>query len=105
MISVEKGADDQKSTLMLQKSRMLQTRGVKGEAVVTYGEPLTRKEMRYSRLSRRVENMTNWIDYLGIHIWRFPETVPYYAKILFLLLFITPCHVFYATKGSIVATV
>ena len=41
MISVEKGADDQKSTLMLQKSRMLQTRGVKGEAVVTYGEPLT----------------------------------------------------------------
>jgi hypothetical protein len=28
-------------TLALQKSRMLQIRGVKGEAVVTYREPLT----------------------------------------------------------------
>ena len=34
-------------------------RGVKGEAVVNYREPLTTKEMRYPRLSRRVENMTN----------------------------------------------
>jgi len=46
-------------TLTLQKLRMLQIRGVKGEAVVNYREPLTTKEMRYPRLSRRVENMTN----------------------------------------------
>ena len=47
------------STLTLQKLRMLQIRGVKGEAVVNYREPLTTKEMRYPRLSLRVENMTN----------------------------------------------
>jgi len=44
-------------TLMLQKSRVLQIRGVKGEAVVLYCEPLTTKEMRYPRLSHRVNNM------------------------------------------------
>lgn len=38
---------------------MLQIRGVKGEAVVNYREPLTTKEMRYPRLSRWVENVTN----------------------------------------------
>jgi hypothetical protein len=37
---------------------MLQIRGVKGEALVNYCEPLTTKEMRYPRLSQRVENMT-----------------------------------------------
>ena len=31
---------------MLQKSRVLHIRGVKGEAVVLYCEPLTTKEMR-----------------------------------------------------------
>ncbi len=35
---------------------MLQVRGVKGEAVVIYCEPLTTKEMGYYRLSRRVNN-------------------------------------------------
>jgi hypothetical protein len=47
---------------------MLQIRGVKGEAVVNYREPLTIKEMRYPRLSRRVENMTNRMELLEIHI-------------------------------------
>jgi hypothetical protein len=42
---------------MLQKSRVPQVRGVKGEAVVSYCEPLTTKEMRCPRLSRRVNNM------------------------------------------------
>ena len=42
-------------TLSLQKSRMLQIQGVKGEAVVIYREPLRTKEMRYPRLSRRVK--------------------------------------------------
>jgi len=43
-------------TLTLQKSKMLQVRGVKGEAVVNYCEPLTTKEMGYYRLSQRVNN-------------------------------------------------
>jgi hypothetical protein len=43
-------------TLTLQKSRVLQIRGVKGEAVVLYCEPLTTKEMRCPRLSQRVNN-------------------------------------------------
>ena len=43
-------------TLTLQKSRVLQIRGVKGEAVVIYCEPLTTKEMWCPRLSRRVNN-------------------------------------------------
>ncbi len=36
---------------------MPQIRGVKGEAVVSYCEPLTTKEMGYPRLSQRVNNM------------------------------------------------
>ncbi|MBW1717299.1 MAG: hypothetical protein JRJ77_16005 [Deltaproteobacteria bacterium] len=43
-------------TLTLQKPRMLQIQGVKGEAVVNYAEPLTTQEMQYHRLSRRVNN-------------------------------------------------
>jgi hypothetical protein len=43
-------------TLTLQKSRVLQIQGVKGEAVVLYCEPLTTKEMRCPWLSRRVNN-------------------------------------------------
>ena len=36
---------------------MPQIQGVKGEAVVSYCEPLTTKEMGYHRLSRRVNKM------------------------------------------------
>ena len=43
-------------TLTLQKSRMTQICGVKGEAVVLYREPLTTKEMWYPRRSHRVNN-------------------------------------------------
>ncbi len=46
-------------TLTLQKSRMPQIQGIKGEAVVLYAEPLITREMRYPRLSRRVNNRTN----------------------------------------------
>ena len=45
------------STLLLQKSVMFQFQGIKGEAVVTYREPLITQEMEYHRLSRRVKNM------------------------------------------------
>ena len=44
-------------TLMLQKSRVLQIQGVKGEAVVIYRKSLTTLEMRCHRLSRRVNKM------------------------------------------------
>jgi hypothetical protein len=44
---------------MLQKSRVVQIQGVKGEAVLDYREPLTTKEMRCHRLSRRVNNRAN----------------------------------------------
>ncbi len=44
-------------TLIDRKSRMSQIQGVKGEAVVSYCESLTTKEMEYHRLSRRVNKM------------------------------------------------
>jgi hypothetical protein len=37
--------------------------GVKGEAVVIYAEPLTTQQMRYHRLSRRVNNSANIISF------------------------------------------
>ena len=43
-------------TPTLQKSRIPQIRGIKGEAVALYREPLITKEMRDYRLSRRVKN-------------------------------------------------
>ena len=44
-------------TLTLQKSRVLQIRGVKGEAVVFYRKLFTTKELRRHRLSHWVNNM------------------------------------------------
>ncbi|MBE9581526.1 MAG: hypothetical protein IMF18_07905 [Proteobacteria bacterium] len=47
---------------------MPQIQGGKGEAVVVYREPLTTQEMRYPRLSRRVNNMAIflilWISFI-----------------------------------------
>jgi hypothetical protein len=40
--------------------------GVKGEAVVVYADPLTTPQMRYHRLSRRVNNMTVFPGFLDI---------------------------------------
>ena len=64
--------------------------GVKGEAVVNYREPLTTKEMRYPRLSRRVENMTNKIDCPEINLLCFSETVSNDAKTLVIIAIINP---------------
>jgi hypothetical protein len=59
-----------KITLTLQKPRVLQTQGVKGEAVVVYADPLRTQQMLYRRLSRRVNNMAVllvfWIS-LAVH--------------------------------------
>ncbi|MBW1769868.1 MAG: hypothetical protein JRJ17_01640 [Deltaproteobacteria bacterium] len=61
---------DDLNTLTLQKPRVLQMQGVKGEAVVVYANPLTTQQMLYHRLSRRVNNMVVflvlWIS-LAVH--------------------------------------
>jgi hypothetical protein len=44
---------------------MSQVRGVNGEAVVNYCEPLTTKEMGYYRLSRRVNNIGEKATIIG----------------------------------------
>jgi len=45
------------NTLIERKPRMPQLRGIEGEAVVVYCEPLITKEMGYHRLSRRVNKI------------------------------------------------
>ena len=45
---------------------MPQIRGVKGEAVVIYCEPLTTQEMGYPRLSYRVNNTVKKDSFLDI---------------------------------------
>ena len=46
-------------TPTLQESRMPKIQGGKGEAIVSYAEPLTTQEMGYHELSRRVNKMKN----------------------------------------------
>ena len=61
-----------KFTLLLQKSVMFQFQGIKGEAVVTYREPLITQEMEYHRLSRRVKNMAFLLNFWispGVNSW------------------------------------
>jgi hypothetical protein len=48
---------------MLQKPRVLQMQGVKGEAVVVYADPLTTQQVLYHRLSRRVNNMAVFLGF------------------------------------------
>ena len=45
---------------------MPQIQGVKGEAVASYCDPLTTQEMRYYRLSRRVNNMASFWLFMGV---------------------------------------
>ena len=52
MMLFEKGPEN--NTLIERKLRMRHIRGIKGEAVVVYCEPLITKEMGCHRLSRRV---------------------------------------------------
>ena len=78
---------------------MLQIRGVKGEAVVTYRKPLTTKEMQYPRLSRRVKNKTNLTPMLDFTSNGFQHLPKDLLKALLLLSLTIPCHIFYATMG------
>jgi hypothetical protein len=45
---------------------MPQVQGVEGEAVVCYAEPLRTQEMRYHRLSRRVNNMAGFSLFVDV---------------------------------------
>ena len=85
--------------LTLQKSRMPQIQGVKGEAVVIYREPLTTQEMRHHRLSRRVNNMAGFSLFVHITHSEFHKIAQEDRKVRLLLLFRTFCHVVYATLG------
>jgi hypothetical protein len=58
-------------TLTLQKSRMPQIQGVKGEAVVVYRKSLTTQEMGYPRLSRRVNNMADFSLFMNVTLCGF----------------------------------
>ena len=81
-------------TLTLQKSRMPQVRGVKGEAVVIYCEPLATKEMGYYRLSRRVNNTVKKQLFLEI-TWGcvlIEAYVLYQSLCLSCFTRITPCY-------------
>jgi hypothetical protein len=71
--------------------------GVKGEAVVVYADPLATQQMRYSRLSRRVNNMTVFLVFRislteDSRIWHNRS-----RKQWLLLLLKSFCHVVYAT--------
>ncbi len=61
-------------TLTLQKSKIPQIQGAKGDAIVSYCEPLGTQEMLYHRLSRGVNNTANIIASLhltiGVVAWK-----------------------------------
>ncbi len=48
---------------------MPQIFGIKGEAVVVYCEPLITKEMGYHRLSKRVNKMGFFLNYI-FHLYK-----------------------------------
>ena len=71
----------------------------KGEAVVIYREPLTTQQMRYHRLSRRVNNMAGFSHFIDVTGGEFHKIAQKNRKARLLLLFRTFCHVVYATLG------
>jgi hypothetical protein len=78
---------------------MPQVQGVKGEAVVVYREPFTTQEMRYHRLSRRVNNMAVFPSFLDISRSELQNIAQKNRKDGLLLLLRTFSHVVYATLG------
>jgi len=67
--------------------------GVKGEAVVIYAEPLTTRQMRYHRLSARVNNSANIIAFLEFTMCAFVRGGRYTQEAVYHLALITflPC--------------
>jgi hypothetical protein len=78
---------------------MPQVQGVEGEAVVCYAEPLTTQEMRYHRLSRRVNNMASLSLFVDVTPSEFAKLTQERSNLRLSLLFRTFCHVVYATLG------
>jgi hypothetical protein len=87
-------------TLMLQKSRMLEMQGVKGEAVVCYCEPLTTQQMRDHGLSRRVNNSANIMPSLDLTICAFVRDARKFIKLFMTLALSHSCRIVYATLGE-----
>jgi hypothetical protein len=79
---------------------MFQFQGIKGEAVVTYCDPLITQEMEYHRLSRRAKNMAflsnSWIS-PGVNSWDISMLL---VNVL-LMVFSHTLPFFYATLGFI----
>ena len=87
-------------TLTLQKSRMLQIQGAKGEAIVSYCEPLATQEMRYHPAKggkgKQLGRFFNFLDITGNEFHKIAQKD---HKERLLLLLRTFCHVVYATIG------
>jgi hypothetical protein len=79
---------------------MPQMRGVKGDAVVIYREPLTKQQMRYHRFSPRAKNMAVFPRSLDIIHGAFRSGYSQGRKEKQLLILITICNVFYPTLGT-----
>jgi hypothetical protein len=84
---------------MLQKSRMLEMQGVKGDAVVSYCEPLTTQQMRYHRLSRRVKDSANIMLSSDLTICDFVRDARKFTKLFATLALSYSCRIVYATLG------
>ena len=78
---------------------MLQIQGVKGEAVVIYREPLTTQEMRYPRLSRRVNNSAIFPLFVDAVIGEIRYRVHKLSKAKIFMAFQHTRTVVYATMG------
>jgi len=79
---------------------MPQIQGVEGEAVVIYRELSTTQEMRYHRISSRVNNMAVFPSFLDISRSELENIAQKDWKDGLLLLLRTSGHVVYATLGS-----
>ncbi|MBW2174382.1 MAG: hypothetical protein JRF64_07030 [Deltaproteobacteria bacterium] len=103
-------------TLTLQKSRMLQIQGAKGEAIVSYCEPLATRqrrasagrqipptgEMRYHPAKGgKGKQLGRFFNFLDITANEFHKIAQKDHKERLLLLLRTFCHVVYATTGLI----
>ena len=80
---------------------MLQIRDAKGEAVLVYREPLATKEMRYPRLSWKVNKMTNIDIFLDCTFNEFEDNHLFSPNPLGLLVYKTPRHLIYVIIGFI----
>jgi hypothetical protein len=78
---------------------MPQIQGVEGEAVVCYAEPLTTQEMRYHRLSQRVNNLAGFSLFVDITPSEFAKIAQERRNARLSSLSGTFCHVVYATLG------